>query len=292
MKVIVCIAAAVVATARFALAGADAAGPTDVEAIKAEARSDAEAALKVQENGGAIDAKARREAALNRPEVLRKTGGFLDVPAKGTAIVVLDMRARPGGACDQFATVFRDLSKARVDVVRKPGADDGAACAGARSALASTGAAFALCVADAGEAPALGVYPEERIVVVNASALKGGDDPLAPEVRVVKELWRGLGFVAGLGYAQFPNDVHQPVYSLAELDALEYQVMQPMHFDGVYRQMGRFGATRARHIPYRLAVFEGWAASPTNEYQRIVWDEVKAWQATNALKKASAPAAK
>ena len=47
---------------------------------------------------------------------------------------------------------------------------------------------------------------------------------------MVKELWRALGSVSGIGYAPFQNDVLQPVYSVAELDALVYQVMQPMHF--------------------------------------------------------------
>ena len=262
---------------------------SDIDAIRAEARADAHKVVS-PDIPKEKQIQARRNAALNRPEILKKTGGFLDIPSTGVSIVVLDTRQVPGGAVHQFAMVFKELSKTNVKVVTNTLAKGISPFAAANTELTNTKAAFALCVADIdGEAP-LAVYPEKRIAVIDATALKGGKDSLAPEVRIVKELWRGLGFVGGLGYSRFSNDVHLPVYSVAELDMLEYQVMQPMHFDGIYKEMVKFGVHRARHIPYRLAVFEGWAASPTNEYQKIVWDEVKAWQATNAMKKASSPA--
>ena len=124
--------------------------------------------------------------------------------------------------------------------------------------------------------PGRGVMPEERIAIINAKRYLGGKEPLAPETRLIKEVWRALGFVGGVGYAPYQNDVLQPVYNLRELDALVYQVMQPMNFQKMYAQMAKFGVKRARHIPYRLAVMEGWAPQPTNEYQKAIWDEVRA----------------
>ena len=124
--------------------------------------------------------------------------------------------------------------------------------------------------------PGRGVMPEERIAIINAKRYLGGKEPLAPETRLIKEVWRALGFVGGVGYAPYQNDVLQPVYNLKELDALVYQVMQPMNFQKMYGQMAKFGVKRARHIPYKLAVMEGWAPQPTNEYQKAIWDEVRA----------------
>ena len=118
--------------------------------------------------------------------------------------------------------------------------------------------------------------PEERIAIINAKRYLGGKDPLAPETRLIKEVWRALGFVGGVGYAPYQNDVLQPVYNLRELDALVYQVMQPMNFQKMYGQMAKFDVKRARHIPYKLAVMEGWAPAPTNEYQKAIWDKVHA----------------
>ncbi|MBR1921832.1 MAG: hypothetical protein IJ829_07530, partial [Kiritimatiellae bacterium] len=134
-----------------------------------------------------------------------------------------------------------------------------------------------VAVVEDGALRGLTVCPEERVAVVNAARYAdGGDDPLAAEVRVHKELWRALGFVAGIGYAPFANDVRQPVFSTRELDGLEYQVMQPMNFQKMYASLAKLGVTRGRRVPYRLAVQEGWAPPPTNDYQRAVWDDVRA----------------
>ena len=283
MKKLLSTALAIVAVAAFA----DEPKTNDMARIIAEARAEAEKAIAAGKKVTAAD------ILMNRPEALRKTGGFLDVPAQGTAVLLIDAREKAGGACDQFKEVFADLSKMSVVVEKTPAKDGECQFKAAKARREATKAAYTLLVVDCEKGQsAVAVFPEDRIAVVNAALLKGGNDPLAPEVRVVKELWRGLGFVSGIGYAPFQNDVLQPVYSVAELDALVYQVMQPLHFQKMYKGMERFGVKRGRHIPYRVAVLEGWAASPTNEYQKIVWNEVKAWQATNAMKKASVPMSK
>ena len=288
MKITRIMALAFAMAAVSSVAMAQRAATNDMAKIIAEAKAEAEKA--VAAGKGKVSAA---DILMNRPEALRMTGGFLDVPAEGTSIILIDSREKGGGACGQFKEVFEDLSKMNVVLEKTPVKDGDCPLNAVKARLAATGAAYALAVVECDKGAAtLAVFPDDRVAIVNAALLKGGDDPLAIEVRVVKELWRGLGFVSGIGYAPFPNDVFQPAYSISELDALAYQVMQPLHFQKMYKEMERFGVKRSRHIPYRLAVFEGWAASPTNEYQRIVWDEVKAWQATNALKKASAPAAK
>ena len=40
--------------------------------------------------------------------------------------------------------------------------------------------------------------------------------------------------------------------------------------------MEAFCVSPAEYVPYRKAVIEGWASSPTNEYQKAVWDKVHA----------------
>ena len=218
--------------------------------------------------------KVTRAQIENRPEVLKKTGGFVDCPASGTAIVVVDARAKAGGAPDQFATVYRDLSKMLVTVEKTPLKAGSCPVTLAAERLAANKAVFAMVVIDEEKYSGLTVVPEDRLVVVNAAKYKEGTDPVRREERVIKELWRGLGFVSGIGYAPFKNDVFQPVFTVPELDALEYQVMQPMNFQKMYGMMAKHGIKRARHIPYRLACMEGWAAQPTNEYQKAVWEQV------------------
>ena len=238
---------------------------SEIDVKVAEIAKKAEAAAKP---------KMTRAEIENRPEVLKKTGGFVDSPAAGTAIVVVDARAKSGGAPDQFATVYRDLSKMLVTVEKTPLKEGTCPVTLAAERLAAHKAAFAMVVIDEEKYSGLMVIPEDRLVVVNAAKYKEGTDPVRREERVIKELWRGLGFVSGIGYAPFKNDVFQPVYTIPELDALEYQVMQPMNFQKMYGMMAKYGIKRARHIPYRLACMEGWAAQPTNEYQKAIWEQV------------------
>ena len=223
---------------------------------------------------GAQKKKYTREEIENQPKVLKKTGGFVDVAAKGTSVLVIDARAKAGGAPDQFRMIFEKLSKTHVEVEKTPLASTACPVAVVKERLAAVKAAYALIVVENDKTSGLSVQPEDRVVVINAAKYKEGSDPVRREERVLKELWRGLGFVGGLGYAPFKNDVLQPVFSVTELDGLEYQVMQPMNFMRMYERMAKFGVKRARHIPYRIAVTEGWASAPTNEYQKAVWDEV------------------
>ena len=147
----------------------------------------------------------------------------------------------------------------------------------ALSFLKAQNAAYAIAIVEDAELRGLTVMPEDRIAVVNATRFKvGGDDVLKPEVRIHKEIWRALGFVSGIGYAPYQNDVLQPVFSVKALDGLEYQVMQPMNFQKMYSDLGKFGISRARRVPYHIAVQEGWASPPTNDVQKAIWKRVHA----------------
>ena len=209
--------------------------------------------------------------------VLKKTGGFVDVESKGVAVAVLDGRQKPGGSAIQFSDVFGSLSKTNVKVERNPLVTGTNAVDAAIAFRDAQKAAYAIVIVDSAELRGLTVIPEDRVAIINAAYYRdGGSDPLKPEVRIHKEIWRALGFVAGIGYAPYTNDVMQPVFSTQELDSLVYQVMQPMNFQKMYGALSKFGVTRNRRVPYRLACIEGWAHSPTNEYEKAVWEEVKA----------------
>lgn len=224
------------------------------------------------------DGKLTLEQVRERDErVLKKTGGFVEVPAKGVAVAVWDAREKPGGAAIQFADVFGSLSRINVKVERRPMADGAKAVDAAIAFRSAERAAYAVAIVDDGALRGLTVMPEDGVALVNAARYReGAEDPVKAEVRIHKEVWRALGFVAGIGYAPYPNDVMQSISTVRELDALEYQVMQPMNFQRMYGALAKAGITRARRVPYRVAVREGWAAQPTNDYQRAVWNEVHA----------------
>ena len=223
------------------------------------------------------DGKFTLEQIKARDErVLKKTGGFIHQAAEGPQTLLVDARAKPTATLDEVARVYKLATHLDAQVA-KEARGDAAPLDFAKAKMSAAKPLMLVMVVDGVPSqPILSVFPEERVGIVNADKLKGGDDPSAPEMRVMKETWRAIGFVGGLGFSPAENDIMQPLYSLKELDANRYPFIQPMNMARMYKMWKRFGVKKERRIPYRVAVQEGWASPPTNEYQRAVWDQVKA----------------
>ena len=212
--------------------------------------------------------------------VLKKTGGFLDMPAEGPVALLVDAREKERKTLDEVARLYRLGAKLEIGVAREPAAGKSPLEA-AQGLMAERGPLMLVMVVDGcRELPALSVFPEERIGIVNADRLQGGDDPSLPELRVAKEVWRAMGFIGGIGFSKAENDMMQPYYTLEELDGNNNPFIQPMNMLKMQKFWTRFGVKRARRLPYRVAVQEGWAQPPTNDYQRAIWEEIHS--ATNA----------
>ncbi len=208
--------------------------------------------------------------------VLKKTGGFIHQKAEGPQTMVIDAREKPTLTVDEIGRVYK-LGCHLDAIVVKENRGDVAPLAYAQAKMAKDKPLMVVLVVDkCDDLPALSVFPEERIGIVNADKLKGGKDPSAPEMRVSKEIWRAIGFVGGLGFSPAENDIMQPIYTIKELDANRYPFIQPMNMARMQTMWKRFGVKKERRIPYRVAVQEGWAAQPTNDYQKAVWKEVHA----------------
>ena len=269
MKRVMVVSMALVAALPLAAAGTEAksAGPTnEVEYISP-----------VTGKPVPKDGKYTVEQIKARDErVMKKTGGFIHLKAEGPLAMFLDARAKPTLALDDVARVY-GLATHLEALVAKEARGEVAPLAFARAKMASSKPLMLIAVVDGcTDLPALSVFPEERVGIVNADMLKGGDDPSAPEMRVTKEVWRAMAFVGGIGFSPAENDIMQPLYSLKELDANRYPFVQPMNMARMYKMWKRFGVKKERRIPYRVAVQEGWAAQPTNDYQKAVWEQVKA----------------
>lgn len=222
--------------------------------------------------------------------VLRKTGGLIDIPASGPELFVLDTRVRKGAAMDKFCELYTRASKLPVKSAHEPRGDK-CPMEMAKAKLSAANALMVVAIVEGcDKLPALSVFPDERVGIVNADKLKGGEDPVAPEERVGKDIWRAIGFIGGIGFTSAKNDLMQPIFTIEELDACRNAYIQPMSFARMNDYGKHFGVTRPRRVAYRQAIKEGWAAAPTNEYQRIVWEEVKGQMATNGVNKAVVPA--
>lgn len=208
--------------------------------------------------------------------VMQKTGGFLIQHAEGPQGLFVDAREKARLTVDELARVYKLGVHLDANIAKEP---RGEKCPleYAQEKMAKEKPLFAIVIVDKCEKlPALSVYPEERIGIVNADKLQEGDDPSAPEMRVSKEAWRALGFVTGIGFSQAENDIMQPIYTIAELDANRYPFIQPMNMAKMQKMCKYFGVKKEARIPYRVACNQGWAPAPTNKYQKAVWEQVKA----------------
>lgn len=231
------------------------------------------------------------QLAARDKRVLEKTGGFIDVPASGPAIEIVDARAKPGSGPAWVAEVWTKHAKSPFNVLTNSIPEGKCPYAFGKEKLEADKALIVVLLAQAGDKmPALSVYPEERVSVVNTDVLCKGINSVDAELRVIKECWRSIGFITGVGFAQQENDVMQPVFSLKDLDEDKYQMIQPMNYGRMAKMMTKFNVSRARRVAYRAAVRQGWAPAPTNDFQKAVWDEVKAETATNKTDAVKAPA--
>ena len=126
-----------------------------------------------------------------------------------------------------------------------------------------------------------GAKDEKCPFAIAERAFDGGkDSPDAAKLalRVRKEMWRGFGYALGAANSGYQPCVMRDVKSLADLDEKPIAILSPeplMRIDPTLRQLG---LAQLRHATYKRACEEGWAPAPTNDWQKAVWEKVKAEQ--------------
>lgn len=208
------------------------------------------------------------EAQKRRRPRGRSSGGLVTKEYRGRKILVA---AAPAGAVEEALETMRRASRLPVFA-----AGDGAAAAGWDEAVATAkrlvreGAAAAVVVADGGCPAAVVAAPEEGWAVVDARALAAGE--ARTRGRMAKELWRGVAFALGVGSAR--SCVTGTARTPAGLDLLP-PTPAPDTLNRMMDAAAARGAGLLSFASYRTACEEGWAAAPTNDVQKAIWDEVR-----------------
>lgn len=238
------------------------------------------------------------EAIAARKEYfMKKTGGFIESKGIGAPIVILDARKVPATAPSKVTEVIEKTYRFPIVSKTRPKKDDIHSFKFANEIRYADKAVMLIAIVEDGNAcPALVIYPEDRVALVNVDALSAGGATLEEvEVRLIKEIWRAIGFVGGAGYAGHDKSVMQPVTSAIELDINQFQVMQPMEIQQMRKFFSKYGVKQGFRTTYKKACQEGWAPAPTNDYQKAVWDNVKAEKEaaqTNKAEKVEMPVVK
>lgn len=125
-----------------------------------------------------------------------------------------------------------------------------------------------------GTGPTLLVAPENEWASVNTDKL-GVDNPSADvfNSRLSKELSRAVALVLGGSDSSVDSCLLMPITSLPDLDnAPDSLSPEPLGKMASYSE--KKGYSQIRRVTYKKACQEGWAPAPTNDIQKVIWDEV------------------
>lgn len=204
-------------------------------------------------------------------KTLSRTGGWVDRPQTGRIIQIVNCQTRVGDdVIGRFVQSARCMLSMPFEIAH--GGDAGRCCAnesddkiGLKIVLANdTDCKLKMFAA-----------PDDRLVRVNVAALAAdGASGEKLDTRVTKELWRGFVYGLGGGNNEFPGCLMVPVTTLQELDALRAKVPCPAPFNTMSSTARKIGISIVGKVTYRQACREGWAPAPTNDCQKVIWDEV------------------
>ena len=197
---------------------------------------------------------------------LKHTGGFVVRPGsqKGEICYVNAQQRVPKAWIDESIAYFVKCTRFKISY--KEGAFD-------MKAPKIEGNAT-LYIIDDETMPTLLIAPENRWAFVNVAPIAKEQRPAFFEARVKKELTRGFCFLCGATNSQYPRSLTRGIVNHEDLDKnpdLELPVDVISRFK---TYMETLGVTPAIQLTYRKACQEGWAAAPTNDYQKAIWDQV------------------
>lgn len=212
--------------------------------------------------------KQEQENSDRRETMLRRTGGMVYSVGKGKVVVV---------NCQN--TISADTIRERVEktaFVLKYNCElrDGQWNLNAQTPDDAT---VAIYLVDDEALPMSLVAVEARWGVVNTRNLKLGN-------RFAKELTRVITLVAGAALSPAKTSVMKTVTQPADLDTLLSDGFTQDMAMAIFANMEKLGATQSRPTSYLRACREGWASAPTNEYQKVIWEQVKAEMDTKPTK--------
>ena len=121
------------------------------------------------------------------------------------------------------------------------------------------------------------IAPEAGWALVNIAVLKK-DNPNSNflKARTNKEIVRAILHVCGGASSMYDGSISKAIVDIKELDDI-VSVNPPIDVIGrTAKYLPAFGVSTSPKVTYKKAVQEGWAPTPTNEYQKAIWDKVHA----------------
>ena len=207
---------------------------------------------------------------------LKKTGGMIreEGSAKGSFII---LNAQKSISSSTFKPVIDTIDKwflMQTSVKDMP--NEKINISNIKAKIKSSGGVVGVGIFDDLSLPGFLAAPEEGWAIVNVAALaKDKPNREVLNARLRKETLRAFAFVTGGAYQSKACALMRDVKSLADID------MMPERFGldtitHIRNSAPFYGLVPWYQTTYLKACEEGWAPAPTNEYQKAIWEQVKA----------------
>ena len=218
-----------------------------------------------------VSAEQRMSPEEREQLIQQKVGGFIDLEAKGSILVINCQQYFPLDGITNAISLARKNLKTTVDIVEGKFSVETAQ----REIAAKNGTA-GIFVVDVPSLPMSLVSLEETWGMVNIAKLREGATGDVLAKRTGKEFNRVLAAVFGGGLSSQKSSIMRPMTKASDLDKA-VNIWIPFDTLGVvFNALPEYGITHRKRIPYIKAVEEGWAPAPTNEFQKAIWDKVHA----------------
>lgn len=211
------------------------------------------------------EAPAKMDAAERRERMLKATGGILDIEAKGKVVIVnAQNKIAASNVEERVARLSKDL-RMNVELLTTDSWE---------MYKNPAGAVGSVVLVDRPDLPMSVVAAENCWGLLNVAPLCTAPDKT--EKRFMREFARVVCFAFGQSFSQFRGS---PLSTVDSPEALDSLFTDNMTFDAmtmVIRTLTNRGMTQRRKTSYKKACRDGWAPSPTNDYQKAIWEEVQA----------------
>ena len=149
-------------------------------------------------------------------------------------------------------------------------------CQTASRAVKDLDASAAIFVVQSDDYPPMLVAPECKWAIVNVNTLNN-DNPSKDILytRLNKEIMRSVAYLCGGVNSAYKGSILS-CGNIKQLDSITSESLPPDVYSRMQEYLPNIEMSPAIVSTYLKACEEGWAPAPTNEYQKAIWEQVKA----------------
>ena len=218
-----------------------------------------------------VDEKKKLSKEESRIRMLTRTGGIITVPGSGNITIMNKQNNIPDSTVQLFANHLGSMLRSRVLVTK----DCEFSICDADDIRRNAKANIAFFLIEDKNLPMSLVSMEGRWAMINiASISKDVTEPEILKKRTLREIQRTLK--ALMTSVVVDGDVAQIITNGKDLDDIKGGIITPQVIVEVLTGLPAWGITPDRTSTYKKACKQGWAPTPTNEYQKAIWDKVHA----------------